>query len=172
MTYLRYFIFATFGLTFARRDHMHGHTAACTKANSHLTHYCLKVTMSMDECQNILFPLQIMPLKIIAIADFYFLHLWHKWVKITSELKSQIKANIINVEKIRHAKKRPNLLYANFAREGMTPPRNRDQKGEKNEPNQPNGSEPIPPKKSPVYVSTCATMCEAYIGWLCEYLVN
>ena len=38
-----------------------------------------------------------------------------------SEIMSQIKSKIIKVAKIRHAMKRPNLIHANSAPEGMTP---------------------------------------------------
>ena len=38
-----------------------------------------------------------------------------------SEIMSQIKGKFIKVAKIRHMMKRPNLIHANFAREGMIP---------------------------------------------------
>ena len=44
-----------------------------------------------------------------------------EWVKLRSEIMSQIKGKIIKVEKVRHMMKRPNLMYANFTGEGMTP---------------------------------------------------
>ena len=74
-------IIATFGLTFASRDNMHG---VC-KSNVYLiitdllTHYCLKVTMWVGECQNILFPLQIKCLWWVIklpLKATYFLHPW------------------------------------------------------------------------------------------------